>query len=49
MNLKESEEKYKEVYIKLSKTEADLREAQEMLRKPHFNPAPEESKTKLIV
>ena len=32
--------------MKQSKTEADLREAQELLRKPHPKPAPvEESKT----
>ena len=44
-NLKESEEKYKQASQKLSKSEADLREAKEMLRKPYPKPAPEESKT----
>ena len=33
-NLKESEEKFKQLSQKLSKSEADLQEAQELLRKP---------------
>jgi hypothetical protein len=45
MNLKEFEEKYNQVSLKLSKSEAGLRAAQELLRKPHPNPVPEESKS----
>ena len=44
-NLKESEEKNKQLSLKLSKSEADLRQAQEQLRKPLSKPVPEESKT----
>ena len=44
-NLKESDENYKQASLKLSKLEAELREAKEMLMKPHPKPAPEESKT----
>ena len=48
-NLKESEEKHKQLSLKISKLEADLREAQEKLRKPQPKPVPEESKTQEVV
>ena len=47
-NLKESEEKCKQLSLKLSKSEADLRQAQESLRKPPSKPVPEESKTQEV-
>ena len=47
-NLKESDENYKQASLKLSKLEAELREAKEMLMKPHPKPAPEESKTQEV-
>jgi hypothetical protein len=34
--------------MKLAKSDADLREAQEQLRKPPSKPAPEESKHEII-
>ena len=47
-NFKESEEKHKQLCQKVSKLEADLRDAQEQLQKPHPKPVPEESKTQEV-
>jgi chromosome segregation ATPase len=47
-DLKQTHEKFQELSMKLSKAEADLRDAQEKLSKAPSKPAPEESKTQMI-
>ena len=48
-NLKETNEKYQQLRMKLAKSEADLVEAQELLSKAPQMPTPEESKSQAVV